>query len=491
MTTKFFTLVLFVVTCFLTAQNVHIPDPNFKAYLLAEKNINTNGDNEIQISEAKAYKGDINCSKRKIYDLTGIESFVNVKNLFCYSNKLSDLDLSKNTNLKLIDCGNNNISNLDLTNNINLIDLHCGKNNIKKIYIQDNINLKSLHCENNILTDLDLHNNKALIDLKCNNNQLTSLVLSANTNLKTLHCSDNKLTDLNLQANTNLEQLYCNANSLTNLNLNTNEKLTELDCNHNQLTNLNISANKEIKNLFCNNNNLTHLDLKTNTNLTYFYCNNNQLTYLNLKNGKNTSLYGLDIKNNKLNCIEVDNRTYSDENWSEFKDETALFHEDCVCATIVVSTPTGESEQQFTENQTIADLIVNGDNLVWYADKKLTIEIPTQTILQHNTIYYVRSEKGICKSDVLEITTIFKPDEKYFISGQTLADLVTNGEELIWYADIMMTTVLPPYTIVVENTTYYAKSKNENSENKIIVIKAVSCYSVVSTPTGDTEQQFT
>ena len=33
-------------------QNVNIPDANFKAYLVANSLINTNGDTEVQISEA-------------------------------------------------------------------------------------------------------------------------------------------------------------------------------------------------------------------------------------------------------------------------------------------------------------------------------------------------------------------------------------------------------------------------------------------------------
>jgi len=495
-----------------SSEIVYIPDPNFKAYLIGNKNINTNQDNEIQVSEAKAYNGVIDCSNKKISDLTGIEAFVNVKNMFCYSNKISHLDLSKNINLKLIDCGNNNLTSLNLTSNNNLIDIHCGKNKLSYLDLRGNTNLKWLHCDNNILTDLDLHNNTALTDLKCNNNLLTSLILSANTNLKTLHCGNNKLTDLNLQTNINLEQLYCDANNLKELSLHTNKKLTELECNHNQLTKLDISANTNLKNLFCNNNNLTHLDfhnntdiiyfycndnnltkldLNANTNLTHIYCNNNQLTHLSIKNGENINLYGLNLKNNKLHCIEVDNITYSDENWTDFKDKTAFFHEDCVCATIVVPKPTGESEQQFANGQTIADLQIKGDNLVWYADKELTKTLEKNTKLEHNTTYYVRSENGICKSETLEIVTIFKPDEKHFISGQTLADLVTNGEELIWYADATMTIILPPDTIVADNTTYYAKSKEENSENEIVAIKAVPCYSVVSTPTGETQQQFT
>jgi len=93
MITKFFTLVAIVVTSFAIAQNVHIPDQNFKKFLLADKNINTNNDNEIQLSEAIAYKGLINCSNKKISDLTGIEAFPNITFLFCYSNNLNSLDI--------------------------------------------------------------------------------------------------------------------------------------------------------------------------------------------------------------------------------------------------------------------------------------------------------------------------------------------------------------------------------------------------------------
>ncbi len=40
-------------------QNVNIPDANFKAYLVGDIAINTNGDNEIQVSEASTFNGGI------------------------------------------------------------------------------------------------------------------------------------------------------------------------------------------------------------------------------------------------------------------------------------------------------------------------------------------------------------------------------------------------------------------------------------------------
>jgi hypothetical protein len=63
------------------AQNVNIPDPNFKAYLVGNTAINTNADTEIQVSEAQAFTGNIDCQNLNIADLTGIEAFTNITHL--------------------------------------------------------------------------------------------------------------------------------------------------------------------------------------------------------------------------------------------------------------------------------------------------------------------------------------------------------------------------------------------------------------------------
>jgi len=62
----------------LYAQNVSIPDANFKAALLGYSAINTNGDTEIQVSEAVAFSGSINLHYLAISNLTGIEASVNI-----------------------------------------------------------------------------------------------------------------------------------------------------------------------------------------------------------------------------------------------------------------------------------------------------------------------------------------------------------------------------------------------------------------------------
>ena len=45
---------------------VIIPDVNFKAYLVGNSSINTNGDTEIQLSEATAFNGSIICANMNI-----------------------------------------------------------------------------------------------------------------------------------------------------------------------------------------------------------------------------------------------------------------------------------------------------------------------------------------------------------------------------------------------------------------------------------------
>ena len=102
----FFSLAL-AATGFANAQNVNIPDANFKAYLVGDSTINTNGDNEIQVSEALAFTGTINCSNRNIISLTGIEAFVNLSALRCQGNKLETLNVTQNTVLNELNCAQN------------------------------------------------------------------------------------------------------------------------------------------------------------------------------------------------------------------------------------------------------------------------------------------------------------------------------------------------------------------------------------------------
>ena len=177
---------LLILSVFLTTslfgQNVYIPDANFKAYLVGNAEINANGDTEIQVSEASAFDGAINCNAYSISDLTGIEAFTALTELRCYNNQLTSLDVSGNTALIGLECDDNQLTSLDVSGNTALIGLGCWTNQ---------------------LTSLDVSNNTALTELLCDDNQLTSLDVSSNTALKYLSCYTNQLECLNVKNGNN------------------------------------------------------------------------------------------------------------------------------------------------------------------------------------------------------------------------------------------------------------------------------------------------
>jgi Leucine-rich repeat (LRR) protein len=141
--------------------------------------------------------------------------------------------------------------------------------------------LTELYCGYNNLTSLDLSLNTALTELNCSYNPLTSLDVSQNTALTTLECWYNQLTSLDVSQNTALTFLSCPYNQLDSLNVSLNTALTTLYCIDNQLTSLNVSGASALTTLYCYNNQLTSLDVRNgnNTNFQYFYAYNNPNLY--------------------------------------------------------------------------------------------------------------------------------------------------------------------------------------------------------------------
>ena len=111
-----------------------------------------------------------------------------------------------------------------------------------------------------------------------------------------------------------------------------NTALTHLDFSNNQVTSIDLTKNKALTQLFCASNQLPSLNITINTALTELNCSSNQLTSLNLKNGNNANFNSsvLHLENNPdLTCIKVDDKTYSDTNWTAVKDATAAYDTDC------------------------------------------------------------------------------------------------------------------------------------------------------------------
>jgi hypothetical protein len=281
------------------AQNVSIPDPNFKTYLLNNTSINTNSDTEIQVSEANAYTGQILCNGLGITDITGIEAFVNLTELVMPVNNIPVIDLSANTNLTYVRFAQYPITNLNLGINPNLVQLdlyNCG------------------------LTSIDFTNTPSI----------TALVLAYN--------------------------------------------------------------------------NITDLDLSMLNGLVYLTCNDNELTTLNIANGNNSNITYIDVRNNpNLGCIEVDNETYSTDNWLA---NPFLFDAEATFC----SAPAGLSTQNVTENikiypnpaQDLVNILVDYPTELLLIDAKGRI-LSAQSVAQHSSMdlsglesgfYFIRTAEG-------------------------------------------------------------------------------------------------
>ena len=177
----------------LLGQSVYIPDASFKAILVGNSAINTNGDTEIQMSEASSYNGGIECFGSNISDLTGVEAFTSLTGLFCTANNLTSLDVSQNVNLVLLHCGFNSITSLDLS---------------------ALAALTALYAPGNLITSLNTDGAEALIHLDCSFNLITTLDLSQNTHLDHIDCQINHLQCLNIANgnNTNVENFFAAGN---------------------------------------------------------------------------------------------------------------------------------------------------------------------------------------------------------------------------------------------------------------------------------------
>lgn len=268
---KIFAIFVFIFSnSFVFAQNVNIPDINFKHCLINNPLINTNGDNEIQVSEATAFTGYMDCSSKYISSLQGIEAFTNITGLNAGNNKLTSIDISQN------------------------------------------INLESLSLPYNQLTELDVSKNTKLTSLVLVNNKLSAVDITKNLLLYDFWIDSNMLTNIDLSKNIALKSLYANKNHFTNLDLSNNLDLGFISCGDNQIKNM---------------------DLSKHNKLHFFSAPRNNLTSLNFKNGANTLITYFNIlENPDLTCVQVDDTNYSTVNWTQ-KDSQTSYNTDCLLST--------------------------------------------------------------------------------------------------------------------------------------------------------------
>ena len=304
----------------------YFPDSNFRSWV--SKNCDTDKDGILSEAEANIW-GEIHVESMNIASLKGIEYFPSLIVLHCSGNKLTGLDLSRNTNMFYVDCSWNRISKLQLTNNPLLETLYCSGNRLTSLEFPSSPNLKTLTCirnqivkinlsscpnlealqcwDNPSLTELNLTYNTKLKELNCAKCSLSFLDLSSSPALTYLDCSLNPIAELNLTHCTALETLYCMSMELTSLNISNCTALKGANCGGNKISAIDLSKNKALEWFSCGSNQLKSIDCSNNTKLTFLGCSVNPITDLNIS--KNTALEDLYCENNRLSSLDCSKNT--------------------------------------------------------------------------------------------------------------------------------------------------------------------------------------
>lgn len=364
---KLYLLFLFLIFSIFQAQIVNFADANFKAYLLTANTTNnqiafnatgatiidTNGNGQIELSEASAITRLNLKNNTLITNIGGIENFVNVFKIdissltnlqnfnlnslpllkFAYLTNLpqitslnfggstllntleisscdsvSNLTLNSNTlqYLKLTYGGN--YGNLDLTNCSILKELYIESTNVLSINVSNISTLNKLDVRsNNLLNGVNISgsNNLTLLSIGGSGN-LQTLDISNKSILNEIRCQFNPaLASLSISNCPNLNTIYANGNNLSIFNLSGTPNLQSLTIGDNNLSNVNLGSLPYVTYLQCSQNNLTSLDVSTLPALKFLYCTENNLTELNLQN--NPAMMSMYCENNNLQYVSVKN----------------------------------------------------------------------------------------------------------------------------------------------------------------------------------------
>ncbi len=348
----------------LNAQNINIPDANFKTFLLNNSLVNTNADTEIQLSEAQSFSGELIIhSQQTIVDLTGLENFTSMTKLNIYqcgslttiptinntvlnqldvrsSPNVINLDITGLTNLRVLDLSytsgltsinvsqnpllfriniqNTNISTLDVSANTALTYLFISSTPISTIDLTPLSNLQYFRASQTSLSTVNFSNNSIIREIRIGTTNVSSISLTGLGQLRTLRIDNTSITTLDLTPTPLLTYLDMTNTQISSLNTTILPSLNFLDITSTNITSLDVSSNKNLTGLEVSNTTITGLNLDSNVNLDAFEAINTGLTSIDLSNcgwlyevyiNNNDSLNSLNIANgNNPNLYEIDIR---------------------------------------------------------------------------------------------------------------------------------------------------------------------------------------
>lgn len=288
-----------------TPSVVFIPDVNLKNKLLNTNcasftegvpsdsytsSVDTNGDGEIQISEAIAVKGlKINTSIMTtigdILSVEGLQYFTNLQRLNCNGNQLQSLDVTMMADLVELNCAYNHLTSVDFSG-LSLLDLvRCYHNSIVAMPLDGLPMLRFLQASQNSLGQLDVTMLPSLEALLCDSNGLTALEIHDMPTLVEVEAYNNLLSSIDLDGLTELRYLGIQNNLFTTFDLSPLPGLQFLDISSNAISEIDLNGYTNLSQLKISNTLVSQIDC-SQSGIRYLSCSfNPNLTSINLKNG--------------------------------------------------------------------------------------------------------------------------------------------------------------------------------------------------------------
>ena len=189
--------------------------------------------------------------------------------------------------------------------------------------------------------------------------------------------------------------------------------------------------------------------------------------------------------------FEITYRIDGENNCAEGTDSATI----TITVNAASEAPVADAEQSFclVDNNTVADLVASGDNIVWYEDEDLTTVASATTPLENGAVYYaVATGDNTCGSPSTMVTvTMNDPDaptlqlegnEFCRSDNPTIQDLLDNlnGSGIQVYASLTGGTAIASTTALQDDVEYFATSTDatlgcESSERLAIRVEVNFC----------------
>jgi len=156
--------------------------------------------------------------------------------------------------------------------------------------------------------------------------------------------------------------------------------------------------------------------------------------------------------------------------------------------------PTGDANQSFSTNSTIANIVVSTSSVLWYASAQDALTnsnpLPANTLLQNGATYYAVNDNGQCRSQPFPVTVSFNLSvgENDFLSFKYFPNPVTsvltisasnsikNVEIYNLLGQLLINKFFDDATISVDlnklpESLYIVRVKSENASREFKIIK--------------------